>query len=148
MTSRPRLASFEDWNTALRSPVLPSHPIASPTSDAIVVTRYFLSPLPAPAPSAPEPAREIFLPVARSGAVDPARAMPAPLPMEIFLPVPSPQPIRLEPVTRDNTRRIADRRTAGQWNKPSRVENFLMRYDKDQALSTLVFVVLLLLWLI
>ncbi len=129
MTSRSRLVTFEEWNAALRSPVLPSHPIASPTSDAIVVTRYFLSPIQTPA--APELPEDDW--VEDNWVLEPAR--------EIFLP--RPQPIRLEPVTRDDTRQITR-----QWNKPSRVENFLMRCDKNQTLSTLVFVVLLLLWLI
>jgi hypothetical protein len=39
-------------------------------------------------------------------------------------------------------------KVGGDWNhKPSRIETFLARYDKNQTLTTLAVVVLLLLWI-
>jgi len=115
---RPRLATFTAWQHALHgTTAVQIQPELAPRAVAPIVL--------------PEPA------LTEKPAVIWQRAV------KIFTPPEEDQMIRLDQtVWEDEFKATSD------WNtKPSRVENFLARYDKNHTLTTLAVVVLLLLWI-
>lgn len=118
---RLQLASFEEWHRALHGAVTtPASPPALTAADLIADVKL-----------------PIIVPETETTPRNWSRVR------KIFTSIDQDKMIKV-----DDTIWHDEFRATGDWNaKPSRVETFLARYDKNQTLTTLVFVALLLLWI-